>query len=67
MIWKANNGDLCATPPEQIVQSEYMRFGYDMRVFSDQQKNRQRDNSQKQKAKRRKHRESFAEAIGDVL
>ena len=30
MIWRAKNGDRCAAPPEQLVQSEYVRVGYGM-------------------------------------
>ena len=64
MVWTAKNGDRCATPPEQVVQSEYMRFGYDMSILSTRQQNQPRKNSVREKRERRKRRVSFAEAIG---
>ena len=67
MAWIAKNGDRCEVPPEQLVQSEYMRLGYEMRIITDgRARNGQRFNSQRVKKQRKRERLTFAEVIGSA-
>ena len=66
-MWVARNGDRCAVPPEQIVQSEYMRMDYGMRIIIDKRaRNGQSFNSQRARKERRREQVTFAEAIGSA-